>query len=116
MSLPYISCSSIGSTVSSSSLPEFEEAGTGSNGSFKYVEDGIELAKSPSEFCLSLGDDIRRLRVGRSEALRMVGLAFRTSDMIKARLSCELKPAMLFERSTPLPRRLWGTEPVIDKG
>ncbi len=50
-------------------------------GSLRYVDDGTLLAKIPREFLLELCEDGRRRRVGRSEAFRIVGLAFSGSAM-----------------------------------
>ena len=79
LDLPYISCSSIGST-SSSSLSDSETGPGGAKGSLRYVDDGIVLAKRPRECLFELWEELLRCRrVGRSEALRIVGLALRIS-------------------------------------
>jgi len=82
--VPYISCSSIGSTWKSSSLSESVDApDEAEKGSVRYVDDGIVLAKSPKASLPAALEDVRRLLVGRSEALRMVGLALSISDMVE---------------------------------
>ena len=81
-SLPKISCSSMGST-SSSSLTTSDAAPGSAKGSLRYADSGTVLAKRPSVCLLELWEEPRRRRrVGRSEALRMVGLALRISDMV----------------------------------
>ncbi len=82
----------MGSTSLSSSLSLSEDAideGDGREvlkGSLRYVEDGTLLAKSPKACLLEVSDEgRRRRRVGRSEALRMVGLAFSGSAMMRGR-------------------------------
>ena len=54
------------------------------NGSLRYVDDGTVLAKSPKLFLPEVWEEGRRRRVGRSEALRMVGLAFRGSAIMQS--------------------------------
>ena len=76
--VPYISCSSMGSAVSSS-LSE-SEMGAGSNGSTGLVEDGME--KMPRGSFPVLAVEVCPRRVGSSEALRMVGLEFWISAMV----------------------------------
>lgn len=81
--LPYISCSSIGSISPSSSSEKSEsDDEEGKNGSGRYADAGIVLANRP---CGILeGDWIWpcRRRLGKSEALRIVGLALSISDML----------------------------------
>ena len=61
--------------MESSSLSESDEKVVDSNGSLRYVDDGIVLAKMPSGFWVDLLEPLLRL-VGKSEALRIVGFAF----------------------------------------
>lgn len=92
---PNISCSSMGSTsLSSSGSLSLSEDATNEgdddevlNGSLRYVEDGTVLANNPKlvPVLLEVCEEGRRRRVGRSEALRMVGLAFRGSAMMQRR-------------------------------
>jgi len=73
---------------SSSSLPESDDGGGDdavANGSLRYVDDGTALANSPRLFLRESWEDGRRRRVGRSEALRMVGLAFSGSAILLGR-------------------------------
>lgn len=53
------------------------------NGSLRYVEDGTVLANSPDAVLVEGWEESRRRRVGRSEAFRMVGLAFSGSAMMQ---------------------------------
>ena len=53
------------------------------NGSLRYVDDGMVLAKRPKVVLLDAWEGRRCRRVGRSEALRMVGLAFSGSAMMQ---------------------------------
>lgn len=90
---PYISCSSMGSASLSSSLSgslSLSDDATSEddddevlNGSLRYVDDGTVLANSPNAFLLEVWEESRRRRVGRSEAFRMVGLAFSGSAMMQ---------------------------------
>lgn len=88
---PYISCSSMASTSSSSaasiSLSDDDaKEGDGDEvlkGSLRYVDEGMVLAKSPKLVLLEVCEEGRRRRVGRSEALRMVGLALSGSAMVQ---------------------------------
>ncbi len=80
----------MGSTSLSSaslSLSLSEDASDGREvlkGSLRYVDDGTLLANSPKVCLLEVWDEgRRRRRVGRSEALRMVGLAFSGSAMMQ---------------------------------
>lgn len=80
--VPYISCSSIGSTSSSSSEFSLSEKDDGLKGSGVYAESGMALERRPNgllDVDFLLGS---RRRLGRSEAFRIVGLAFRISDMM----------------------------------
>ena len=83
MGAPYISCSSIGSTSSSSS-PESSESddAEGENGSGRCADVGTMLANSPLGILDGDCTLFCRRRLGKSEALRMVGLALSISDMI----------------------------------
>lgn len=73
--IPYISCSSMGSTSSSFSVSALEEFDK-SKGSARYAEDGMLLAKISGIGLFVEVEDSRRRRVGSSEALNMVGFAF----------------------------------------
>ena len=46
------------------------------------MDEGIELAKRPRDWPFVVGDEVRPRRVGRSEALRMVGLEFWISAIV----------------------------------
>ena len=80
--VPYISCSSIGSTSSSLSEPSLSDEDDGLKGSGVYAESGIVLDRRPKgRWVLVFLVGLRR-REGRSAALRIVGLALSISDMV----------------------------------
>lgn len=78
----------MGSSPSSSSSPlsecdsEGAECDPVSNGSLRYVDDGTWLANSPRLPLAEPGEDGRCRRVGRSDGLRIVGLALSGSAMV----------------------------------
>lgn len=75
-SVPYISCSSIGSSINSSSLSDSEELlYPAAKGSFECAVEVNAEANIPSDSPVFL-DAAGRRRVGRSESLRIVGLEF----------------------------------------
>ena len=80
--IPYISCSSIGSTISSSSEFSSSEDVEEVNGSGEYAHAGTVLEKRPRACCLDECGDVCRRRLGRSEVFRIAGLALSVSSDI----------------------------------